>query len=218
MAKIISLSVGKNSIDCLLSGTLGDKVYYVRNGIQYSRTRPVPNPKQRTAAQIDQRAKFAATLKFLQPLTAFLRVGFASQAVDMSPFNAAMSCNNKLSITGPSPDYRIDYSKVLLTCGKHPGALNPKIKSTIAGEIEFAWDNNSIVNDARADDMVLLVVYNLNKHEAITVIGGNTRISGNQVIALPLTFKGDELQCYIAFHNFKQSDVSNSQYVGSLQV
>ena len=90
MAKVISIAHGKNRFDCLFSGTLGNKVYCIKNGIQYTRSRPVCASKPRTTAQLDHNAKFTAIMKFLQPLTVFLRVGFKCQTAHMSAFNAAI--------------------------------------------------------------------------------------------------------------------------------
>ena len=215
MAKIISISHGKNRFDCLLSGTLGDKVYYVRKGIQYTRSRPVSVSKPKSEAQLDQRAKFTTILKFLQPLTGFLRVGFKTEHATMSPFNAAMSYNFKNALTGAYPDYDIDYTKTRVSQGNLPGALNPAASLISAGKIKFTWDVN---RNAMADDRVLLVVYNLAQQQVSTIEGGNTRMQGSQTITLPTDFSGDEVHCYMAFQNAGQSVVSDSQFIGSLIV
>lgn len=68
------------------------------------------------------------------------------------------------------------------------------------------------------DDKVLLVVYNPAKLQAVSVVGGNTRVEGSQSITVPALFLGDEVQCYIAFQNANQSVLSDSQYIGSLVI
>ena len=215
MAKIISITHGKNRIDCLLSGTLGDKVYCVRKVIQYTRSRPVHTLKSKSAAQLDQSAKFTSTLKFLQPLKGFLRVGFKTEHPTMSPFNAAMSYNFKNALTGTYPHYEIDYSKVRVSQGNLPGALNPAVSLISAGEIKFTWDDN---RHAMATNRVLLVLYNSSKQKAEFIVYGNTRFSESQVVTLPETFVGDEVQCYIGFQNYQRSVFSDSQFIGSLIV
>ena len=218
MAKIISISHGKNRFDCLLSGTLGDKVYYVRNGIQYTRSRPIPTLKPKSEAQLDQRAKFNTTIKFLQPLTGFLRVGFKTEHATMSPFNAAMSYNFKNALTGSYPDYAIDYSQARVSQGNLPGALNPQVRLTTTGEIEYTWEDNSFEIHSMGNDKVLLVLYNSSKQQAVFIVDGNTRFSQSQFITLPSTFIGDEVHCYIAFQNYRQSIFSNSQFVGKIRI
>ncbi len=176
----------------------------------------VSNP--RTAAQLEQRAKFATTIKFLRPLTPFLRIGFKNQAVGMTGFNAAMSYNIHNAITGTYPAYDIDFSKALVSQGNLPGALNPEVTSSTAGEVEYSWEDNSTDTNASPSDKVLLVVYNPVKKQVVTVVGGNTRIGGNQSVTLPDSFTGDEVQCYISFSDITQAVLSNSEFAGGIIV
>ena len=200
------------------SGKVGTVIGGSWKGIDYMRgiAARVSNP--RTQAQLNQRAKFAATIKFLQPLTPFLRVGFKNQAVKMSAFNAAMSFNIHNAITGTYPAYEIDYANALISRGTLPEALNPSAVSAVAGKIAFTWQDNSQDANAMPDDKALLVVYNPVKQHAITIVDGNTRLSGSQVITLPASFSGDEVQCYISFANANQSVLSNSQFIIGLIV
>src|ERR1035437_6039718 len=174
----------------------------------------IPN----TPAQLAQRAKFSVAGKFLRPLIPFLRIGFKSQAVKMSGFNAAMKYNLEYALTGTYPAYDIDFSKALVSQGTLPGALNPEVPSSTAGEIEYSWENNSDDNNASKDDKVLLVVYNPVKKRAVTIVGGNTRIGGTQSVTLPNSFTGDEVQCYISFGTPTQSVISNSEFAGGVIV
>lgn len=200
------------------SGKVGTVIGASWKGINYMRgiAPSVSNP--RTQAQLNQRAKFSATIKFLQPLTSFLRIGFKNEAVGMTAFNAAMSYTIHNAISGVYPSYEIDYAKALVSQGSLPEALNPTAVSTTASEVKFTWEDNSLDTNAMPDDKVLLVVYNPVKKRAVTVEGGNTRTSGSQVITLPDSFSGDEVQCYIAFQNANQSVLSNSQFVIGLIV
>jgi len=171
-----------------------------------------------TEAQLAQRARFSVVGKFLRPLIPFLRIGFRSQAVKMSGFNAAMSYNLANALTGTYPAYDIDFSKALVSQGTLPGALNPEVTSSTAGEIEYSWEDNSDDTNASENDKVLLVVYNPVKKKAVTVVGGNTRIGGSQSVTLPSSFTGDEVQCYISFGTPTQSVVSNSEFAGGIIV
>ncbi len=171
-----------------------------------------------TEAQLNQRARFSVVGKFLRPLIPFLQIGFRSQAVKMSGFNAAMSYNLENALTGTYPAYDIDFSKALVSQGSLPGALNPEVTSSTAGEIGYTWEDNSDDTNASENDKVLLVVYNPVKKRAVTVVGGNTRIGGSQSITLPSNFSGDEVQCYISFGTATQSVVSNSEFAGGIIV
>jgi hypothetical protein len=174
------------------------------------------NPK--TPAQLEQRAKFSAVIRFLKPLTVFLRTGFKSLAIKMTEFNAAMAYNLDNAITGIYPAFTIDYPNVMVSRGNLGGALNAVAGTTVPGEIEFTWDDNSGEGSSLGTDKVMLVVYNPAKDHAITVLGGNSRLSGSQAVTVPASFSGDEVKCYIAFQDAKQTVVSNSAFAGSLVV
>ena len=200
------------------SGKVGTVVGGTWKGIDYMRSKAssIANPK--TAAQLDQRLRFSIMGKFLRPLTAFLRIGFKAQAVKMSGSNAAMSYNLAHALNGTYPDYDVDFTKVLVSQGTLPGALNPEVTATVAGEIGYTWEDNSTDTDASVTDKALLVVYNPAKNKVVTVVDGNTRSSGSQSITLPANFTGDEVQCYISFSTVKQTVISNSEFVGGIIV
>ena len=200
------------------SGKVGTVIGGTWKGIDYMRSIPSSVSNPRTPAQQEHRAKFAAVVKFLKPLTPFLRIGFKNAAVKMSAFNAAMSANFKNAITGTFPVFDIDYTKVLLSTGNLPGALNPVGVAGIAGAVDFTWDDNTWETNALADDLAILIVYNPTKEAAVSVIGAITRAIGSQTITLPNSYTSDEVQCYIAFTNANGSVISNSQFVGSIIV
>ena len=212
------MSVIKQGILGGFSGKTGTVIGSSWKGIAVMRGIAPSIAQPNTPAQLAQRAKFSVAGKFLRPLIPFLRIGFRSQAVKMSGFNAAMSYNLQNALTGTYPDYDVDYTKALVTEGNLTGALNPEVTATVAGEIGYTWEDNSDDTIALKDDKVLLVVYNPAKKRAITVIDGNTRAGGSQSITLPSTFTGDEVQCFISFANATRSVVSNSEFVGGIIV
>ncbi|HEY3369337.1 MAG TPA: DUF6266 family protein [Prolixibacteraceae bacterium] len=212
------MGVYKQGILGGFSGKVGTVVGSFWKGICTMRALAASVSQPNSPAQLEQRAKFKAAIDFLKPLTAFLRVGFKSQAIKMTEFNAAMRYTIANAITGAYPVFDIDYSKALVSCGNLTGALNPVAAAVAGVGIDFTWDDNSQSAGALPDDKVLLVVYNPAKQLAISVEAGNTRVSGAQSVNLPSFFEGDEVQCYIGFQNANQSVVSNSQYVSSLVV
>jgi len=200
------------------SGSVGTVIGGNWKGIDYMRGKAAKISNPKTEAQLDQRARFGAALKFLQPLTSFIRIGFKNYAVKMTAFNSAMSYNLNNALAGSYPEYFIDYPSALVSRGSLPGAMNPEIQSSNSGQVGFTWQDNSQDSNASTNDKVLLVVLNPAKQKAITIIGGNERTVGEQIIEVPSTFDGDEVQCYIAFQNANQSVLSNSVYAGSIIV
>lgn len=212
------MSTIKQGILGPFSGKVGTVIGGSWNGIAYMRGIAASINNPRTPAQLDQRAKFSTVIKFLRPLTAFLRFGFRSQAVRMSGFNAAMAYNLKNAISGTYPAYEIDYSKALVSRGSLPGALNPGAVAGATGQINFTWDDNSLDTNSMPDDKAVLVIYNSFRNQVVTVIGSSTRASGMDSITLPVQFTGENVECYIAFTDATESVTSDSQWVARITV
>lgn len=200
------------------SGKVGTVIGSSWNGVDYMRGIPTHMANPQTAGQQNQRAKVALIIKFLSPLKDLLRVGFKKQAVKMTPFNAAMSYNLAHAVTGISPDLAIDYSKVLVSQGKLPAAVNPEVTSPVTGQVEFTWKDNSSYKGALPTDRAVLLMYNPEKGQVITLMEGNMRTKGSQLVTLPPHFEGVELHCYIAFRNASQTMISDSGYAGEVLV
>ncbi|MBR4157180.1 MAG: hypothetical protein IKU01_10870 [Bacteroidales bacterium] len=104
------------------SGKVGTVIGSSWKGITYMRA-IAPNVKDaRTAKQLAQREKFVLTLGFLRSLQSFVRVGFKMYATRQTAFNAAMSYTLKNCIKGMSPNFSIDYAKVMVSRGQSSAA------------------------------------------------------------------------------------------------
>ncbi len=200
------------------SGKVGNVVGGSWKGIDYMRIMPASVANPQTEPQMDQRSKFTTVLRFLQPLTQFLRTGFKNYAIRMTAFNNAMSYNLRNAIGGAYPLYEIDYTKALVARGSLTAALNPGTASTVAATVEFNWDDNSTVGDASTLDKSLVVVFNPTKGEAVYQLGQADRIDLTQSVVVPVAFTGDQVQCFLAFMKEDGSLVSNSKYAGAVTV
>jgi hypothetical protein len=212
------MATSENGILGGFSGKVGTVIGGNWNGVDYMRGRTGQITNPRTERQQNQRARMTLIIQFLRPLTVFLREGFKRQAIRKSAFNVATSYNLSHALTGTYPDIEIDYSKVLLSQGKLPGALNPQVSCPGSGKVELSWQDNSSDKGAIPDDRALLVVYDSQHGKALSQMQGNLRAAQSQVVTLPPAFEGAEVQCYIAFQNANQTIVSDSWYAGRLIV
>jgi hypothetical protein len=199
------------------SGKVGNVVGGTWKGIDYMRIKPANVSNPRTAGQVDQRSKFSTTLKFLQSMTDFLRVGFKLYANKMTQFNAAMSYNLNNAITGSYPNFTIDYANALVSRGGLVGAANAAVSSS-GGLVEFTWDDNTGSGNAQATDKALLVVYNPAKDESIYDSAGAVRSATSQNLGMPASYVGDDVEAFIGFLSEDGKEVANSVYIGSVTV
>ncbi|MBI9069834.1 MAG: hypothetical protein JEZ09_21250 [Salinivirgaceae bacterium] len=200
------------------SGKVGNVIGGNWKGIDYMRVKPASVANPQTEGQVDQRAKFSTVLRFLQPMTDFVRVGFKLYATKMTQFNSAMSFNLKNAITGTYPNFSIDFSKALVSRGALTGATGANAESNSSEEVEFTWSDNSSSGNANANDKAILLVYNADKNMAIYDTAGAIRSTGVQTLILPAKFSGEDVEAFIGFISDDGKEVSNSAYVGSVTV
>jgi hypothetical protein len=200
------------------SGNVGNVVGGTWKGIDYMRILPARVSNPQTEPQLNQRMKFAVMMKFLQPVSQFLKIGFKNYAVKMTAINAAFSYNFHAALQGTYPNFTIDYAKALLAHGNLAPALNPVANSTIAGTVTFAWEDNSTEIGASPLDKTLIVVYDATKNQAVYIDGLTDRAAGTQTVTVPDSFSADTVQCYLAFISIDGEMVSDSQFAGAVVV
>lgn len=200
------------------SGKVGNVVGGNWKGIDYMRIKPstVANPQSK--GQVDQRSRFSIALQFLQPMKEFIKVGFKNYAIKMTAFNSAMSYNVQNAVIGDYPEFEIDYASALLSRGGLAQALNANANAPAAGQVQFTWDDNSDYGNANATDKVMVLAYNPAKNEAIYLTGAALRNSGEQTLTVPNYFSGDVVLTYIAFISEDGKNVSNSTFVGGVEI
>ena len=200
------------------SGKVGTVIGFTRNGISYIRGLITSHTDANTPAQQEQRARFALVVKFLRPLVGLLRMGFKKAGANMSGFNAAVAYTLQNAITGIFPALSIDYTKLRVSEGNLPGALNAEAASTQALTIDFSWVDNSVDFGAKDTDQVVLVVYCEELNQFVSAIGNATRMQENQSMVLPVQFSGKQVETYIGFCNAGRTEFSNGIHLASLAV
>lgn len=200
------------------SGKVGNVIGGNWKGIDYMRIKPASVSNPQSNGQVDQRTRFNIALKYLQPLSQFLKIGFKSYAVKMTAFNSAMSYNLNNAMEGDYPDVFINHEKVLVARGTLTPALNAVATSTVAGQVVFTWVDNSGEGNALATDKAMLVVCSPETGEAVYSVDAANRSVATATITVPSSFSGLEVNCFLAFSTADQSVVSNSKYAGSIEV
>jgi hypothetical protein len=200
------------------SGKVGNVVGGTWKGIDYMRIKPANVTNPRTEGQVDQRSKFSTVLRFLQPMTDFLRVGFKLYANKMTQFNAAMSYNLNNAITGAYPNFMVDYASALVTRGNLTGAANGAASSPSAASVEVSWTDNSGSGSAQATDKALIVLLNTTRQEAVFTTAGPARSAGTETISVPSEYTGEDVEVFLGFISEDGSKVANSSYLGSVTV
>jgi len=199
------------------SGKVGTVVGASWKGIAYMRSLPQKVKNPRTAGQVSQRSKFALTMHYLKPMTAFLRTGWKLYAHRQSPINAAMSYALANAVTGTYPDYEIDPSMILVSRGSLATAVNANANDA-GGSIDISWDDNSGVSNAKQTDKALIAIVNPTKGEAVTITAGEERMTGYQNTVIPADWSGSEIYVYLGFISEDGKEVANSVFLGGISI
>ena len=197
------------------SGKVGTVIGSSWKGISYMRgqAQHVKNP--RSAGQVDQRSKFNLALNFLQPNVPYIRIGYKSQAAKQTEFNAAMSYIVKNAITGTSPNYALDYTKVMVSRGGLTQVTDAAASWAAAtSKLTVTWTDNSGVGTALATDKAMPFVYNKDKNETIYNTEGATRTTHTMDITVPSNWVGDKVEVYLGMVSEDGALVADSIYLG----
>ena len=196
------------------SGKVGTVVGSNWKGISYMRGRAQSVKNPRTEGQMEQRSKFALTLDFLKPITAYVRTGYKTYASKQTAFNAAMSYIVKNAISGAFPNYALDYSFALVSRGNLTQPLNANATLT-SGKVTISWTDNSGQGDAQPTDVAMPLAFNTDKGEAVFSTNSATRADQSAELNFPADWVGDTVEIYLGFISADGINVANSLYLGS---
>ena len=187
------------------SGKVGTVIGSSWKGINYMRGRAQSVKNPRTEGQVEQRSKFALTLDFLKPITAYVRTGYKTYATKKTAFNAAMSYIVKNAVSGAFPNYALDFSRVLVSRGSLTQPSIPNV-SMSAGRATVTWNDNSGQGDALPTDFAMPLAFNT---------AAATRADQSAELNFPADWNGDTVELYIGFASADGINIANSIYLGN---
>ncbi|HVY73880.1 MAG TPA: DUF6266 family protein [Puia sp.] len=199
-----------------VSGRLGNLVFMIRDGKTYARIRSRRKVAASTEKQAAQQRKFSLMMRFLQPLTPLLKQLPRSSCPRMTTFNHLFSWNVRQAITGSFPEFRIDYSKVLLSRGILPSA-ETMAASPAPGKISLMWKDNSGGGMAKSSDRVFVAAYCEALDQWVWSLENTTRSAGLCSLDAAAV-SGHSAQVYIGFLAAAGKPVSGSSYIGEVSL
>jgi hypothetical protein len=191
----------------------------IRNGVTVVRICPGPSNKDSfSPKQLEQQAKFALMMKFLQPLTKLLNQTFRQTARAKTPCNKAFSYNLIHANTGTYPNLSIDYAMARLSLGYLNGFESAFCESCSTGEIVFTWiDRRFALTMAKPDDQVFLAAFDPESNHWYSGFGTVQRNVGSAILHV-CSLKGKPLHTYLGLISADGKLVSNRVYTGMVTV
>jgi len=201
-------------------GRIGNLVGYTLKG-KYIVRKIGRSTKPLTPGRKSNCQKMTVVNEILSPSLAVIRAGFrlAVAGTDKNEYNEAVSYNKKNAIQGEYPNISLDYTKVLVSMGDLPVAVNPVINQTAkADEIEFNWEVAADLPIQRYNDRAMLMVYFPELKLTFYHLSGSKRVEGKDILRIDSDYAGERMEAYISFVKDDGQRVSNSVYAGSLNL
>lgn len=196
------------------TGKVGSVIGYRLNGKWVVRGLPKKSKQNKigSAGQKRSRAKFTIIQQFLSVMLPYIRIGFNIEAKlrNLSAHNAAKSYNLMHAFTENGV---LEYSNILLTKGKLPGAEAPLVK-TVENGLMFSWAISKPANPMLADDQVMLMAYQAESNQMVCMYSGARRKSGTEVLEMGHA-TGLAYHSWISFVSDDRMAISTSQYLGT---
>ncbi len=210
--------MGKYEVGVLgnFKGKIGTVVGAKWKDIEYMRHKGRKSTKPRTAAQLEQQAKFACVTKFVNRIADLLMACY-SDTGKQTAINHAFADIYATAIIGNYPAYGLDYSKVGICDGTLHNANSLTAGVAGGGNVKFTWIDNSNGPKANPTDRAVLAVYCPEIDQAIYTLQGAERRAGADSLNV-MNFTGKVVETWIAFMSANGQLVSSSFYTGQLTV
>jgi len=203
----------RNGGNGAFSGKAGSFIGSSWRDINYIKGLPKISSKPKTLKQLEQQAKFAAAIRFLQPVKDLLNIGFGRQKQGKaSGYNMAVKHVLDHAITGAYPDYGIDYSKAMFSKGGIAAPVAPTVTAE-AANLVLTWSGDLNPHNAFADDEVTVLIFDPVNNLYLSGPSGILRPAGEMTISIPAAYLGNTVHVYMFFMS-RGGKLSNSAYAG----
>jgi|SRR5690606_23128443 len=173
--------------------------------------------------QAAQRLRFGMAVSFMRPMKSILRIGFTDRVRNRSTaFNQGIRHFVNKAVVGEYPDFSIDYSQVAISDGGMGKLVGLALTSDLPNTLRLQWSDHAQPVDpsqteagAHHDDRVYVLIYNRTE-DIYTTHSSAIRQDEELQLELPAAFAGHEMHVWAFVQHREGTDVSPSQYAGSV--
>ncbi len=197
-------------INGVFVGKVGTVVGCVWKGQPYMRGKGKPRTSEPSPTELDNRKKFKVAHSWLQPLLAYLRVGFAGFSAISEGYNAAKSYNLKYAMR----EGEVVPDLIKVSHGDLPLAEDLSVQYE-NGKLHFSWSDVT-VGKSSVKDQIMLLAYHPESRTALYELHGAFRNMGGQIMDTYKDFVGKTIHVYAAFISADRTRQSDSKYLGAI--
>jgi len=201
------------------SGIVGPVSGYSRNGKYFMRSRRRKTSSPMTPKRLAQQQKIKVCNEFTGAFSGkgFFTKTFPAYGHTGTGFNRATSAIMNLAIVGTYPDTAIDYSKVLISKGPLPAAVNASAIASTDKNVLFRWEDNTGTGTAKTNDKVVVVAYFPALKQSFFTIGAATREDGKALLKIK-NMRNETAETWIGFLSNDEEDAGDSVYCGRVDL
>ncbi len=197
------------------SGKAGSIIGSSWRDINYIKGLPKLSNKPKSEKQLEQQAKFALAVKFLQPVKSLMNVGFGQMRTGKATgFNMALKQLLDSAIIGTYPDYEIDLPNVFLAKGSL-GDPTDIVIVTNALSLDISWSTRFDKLNRYISDEMNILVHDPLSGDFVTGPDGVLRTTGQANVEIPSEWIGRTVHIYMFYISLDGKSTSNSVYAGT---
>lgn len=209
------MSVVQNPVTGRTSGKLANIVFSTWKGINVMKAKPMPSNKPASLPQQEQRNKFKTAMRYARLLFVLISWSFSKLAVKKSSFNVWVSENIGFMDPLTLNIVMSDISNLVFSSGSLFGLSETTMVHDNHTAIAITWDPAYMSSSHLSTDKVSTVVYNESSDTFYTQVSGEDYSGGLQTTGV-VGQLGDVCHLYAFVNKENFSDVSDSQYLGTL--
>ncbi|MCD0489263.1 DUF6266 family protein [Pedobacter sp. MC2016-14] len=210
------MGIALQGINGAFSGKVGTVVGYVLKGQNVMRSLPKKRTGKVSKAELGNRDKMKLLSELSKPLKPFLNMTLTpgARGTTYNWYNLYIAYNNPNAVKGEYPKLEIDYQNVVLSRGDLKQPVNVALERVV-NDIKISWE--VLDEDKNNNDQTMIAVYFPRIGAAKTILGGNKRKEGFELVELNDKLAKEEMEIYISFVSNDRQKFSDSLYAGRFE-
>jgi len=203
-----------------ISGTVGPVVLCTVNSQEVIKSKPKKSTKAPVQSQLDQRSKFAMITEFISYMKNIIVLGYQiHKNKKASPTNIAVKYHLENAITGVSPDFKIDFTKVVISVGKLATSFAAGVPAE-GRKFNLTWDDYHDNEDKVLRNTDYLVVLFYDEITKLFLTYRKMAVRGDLALEIPIShrFIVNPIHCWTFFVSADGLTTSKSEYLGEFKM
>ncbi len=179
-------------------------------------------PKKRAGSSQDQllvQQRMKNVYAFLSGYETYARKFFGKKVGVRSIYNFAMTSVLKAFKLDYENNQIIPvYEEIAFSSGTLLPPVSAQLTASVVGSFTLNWFDNSAGNSDRETDQLEVLYCVEGEIIPFFIENASQRSAANFIVDLPPDLAGNKLHVWMAFRNLNQTEVSNSLYVGTINL